>query len=89
MIAKAYWGRAPECGRPQVVSAALPPPTVGLADVVHCEIDVDRSALWGPAGEACMVAVHEYGHLLGFGHSPDPNDVMYPLLREPAWPCAW
>jgi hypothetical protein len=25
----------------------------------------------------CLAVVHEYGHLLGHGHSPDPTNVMY------------
>jgi len=25
----------------------------------------------------CVAAVHEWGHLLGEGHSPDPESVMY------------
>jgi predicted Zn-dependent protease len=36
-----------------------------------------------------MVVLHEYGHLLGLGHSEDPNDVMYPVIRAPIWPCKW
>lgn len=28
---------------------------------------------------ACLIVVHEEGHLHGFGHSPDPNSVMYPV----------
>ena len=25
----------------------------------------------------CQVVIHEYGHLLGHGHSPDPHSIMY------------
>jgi hypothetical protein len=34
----------------------------------------------GP-GIVCIAIIHEYGHLLGLAHSPDPGSVMYP---EPA-----
>lgn len=27
--------------------------------------------------EFCTLAIHEYGHLLGYEHSEDPNSVMY------------
>jgi hypothetical protein len=30
----------------------------------------------------CRVIVHEVGHLLGYGHSDDPADVMYAYLME-------
>ena len=29
-------------------------------------------------GLACAVMFHEYGHLLGYGHSTDPHNIMYP-----------
>lgn len=30
---------------------------------------------------ACAVVVHEYGHLLGYGHSTDPANIMYPEVQ--------
>lgn len=31
-----------------------------------------------PASMFCTVVVHEYGHLMGYPHSDNPADVMYP-----------
>jgi matrixin len=36
----------------------------------------------------CTVVVHEFGHWMGLGHSPDPHDVMYAELVESSVPGA-
>lgn len=33
----------------------------------------------------CALIVHEYGHLAGFDHSTDPNNIMHPA-RPPRYP---
>jgi hypothetical protein len=88
VLAFAYWGQAPACGPPEVVFARLPADTIGLADYEPCRITLDPSLFRRP-GAVCMTELHEYGHLLGLQHSIDPNDLMYPVLQAPHWPCKW
>jgi hypothetical protein len=85
-IGHAYWGGPmPTCvesGGTVIPAHAVlyddPDPTVAArADQPGCRIWLDRSS-WRemlPA-EACMVVVHEWGHLLGQGHSLNPFDLM-------------
>lgn len=76
---------------------------VELATPRECLIEVDPSQLKF-AGSACMAVFHGYGHLLGYDdpvgfrwpngtidhtHSPDPNNVMYPVMRRALRPCRW
>jgi hypothetical protein len=88
IIAMAFWGRTPACGVPTVVAADLPTGVAGLSDVAECRISVSRRFL-NRAGRACMIVLHEDGHLLGLLHSLDPGDIMYPVLRPTRWPCEW
>lgn len=46
-----------------------------------CEVLFDPSQEWREQGDGpsfYQAAVHEIGHALGLGHSPDPESVVYP-----------
>jgi Matrixin len=49
-----------------------------------CTIYYNQAAGWS-WGKLCSVTVHEYGHLLGHGHSGNPNGIMYPAYQDAAW----
>jgi hypothetical protein len=94
-IAQAHWGGSlPQCttgdGQAIPVHAVLydhPDPEVtASADQPGCRIWLDRD--WWPARPSrgdCTVIAHEWGHLLGYGHSHDRNDLMFaqPLSGAP------
>lgn len=88
IIAAAFWGQSPDCGPPDIYASVLPNDVVGLADLRTCQITLDPR-LFTVAGQPCQVTIHEYGHLLGLGHAPDPSDIMYPVMQSPRWPCRW
>ena len=94
-IAEAHWGlTAPTCATPggetipvHVVLHDNPDPdVVATAEQPGCRMWLDRD--WWPAPPsrtACTIIAHEWGHLLGFGHSADRGDLMYaePLSCAP------
>ena len=94
-IAEAHWGvPAPTClgegGQTIPVHVVLfdnPDPMVtATAEQPGCRIWLDRD--WWPARPNridCTVVAHEWGHLLGYGHSPERRELMYeqPLTGAP------
>jgi hypothetical protein len=94
-IAEAHWSQtAPTCAPPggetipvHVVLHDNPDPdVVATAEQPGCRMWLDRD--WWPAPPsrmACTIIAHEWGHLLGFGHSADRGDLMYaePLAGAP------
>jgi hypothetical protein len=66
--------------------AALPSLELGVADLGTCAIHLDLSSRTAPVYVTCHTMVHEYGHLAGLEHSPDPTSVMYGILTPRATP---
>lgn len=64
------------------------PEVAARAEQPGCRIWLDRSN-WRTLRpvEVCTTIVHEWGHLLGFGHSADPFDVMAAFQLRPAQGC--
>jgi hypothetical protein len=62
------------------------PDVVAKAEQPGCRMWLDRD-FWPapPSRIACTIIAHEWGHLLGHGHSADTNDLMYvqPLTGAP------
>jgi Matrixin len=96
-IAQAHWGGAlPTCVQNGVTVVAAhailyddPDPSVAARSMQPgCEIWLDRGH-WRAMRpvEACMIVVHEWGHLLGHEHSHDPLDLMAEFPVRPPREC--
>lgn len=97
-IAHSYWGGpVPTCvenGVTVVPAHAVlyddPDPSVAARSMQPgCEIWLDRGH-WRTMRpvEACMIVVHEWGHLIGHEHSDDPLDLMAETPLVPPRRCA-
>jgi hypothetical protein len=86
-IAQAHWDvPAPSCAGPggeriqvHAVRYDNPNPDVlATAEQPGCRIWLDLD-YWPapPSRVACTIIAHEWGHLLGHGHTADSNDLMY------------
>jgi hypothetical protein len=88
--AQAFWGAAPNCpgGISMQRAQWLPDPAVWAAAVQGgCAVAFDPDFYPAPAdydqgwyqAAMCSVVAHEWGHLLGYGHVADPNNLMNPV----------
>ena len=85
---KTFNGAWPQ-GCPQVTieqAEDVDPTVSGFATPGTCVVYLTPSFLSrSPQPETiCAVVVHEYGHLLGLGHSDDEGNVMFPSPLPPA-----
>jgi Matrixin len=85
--AAAYWQQAAptQCSSETVSSVAkMPGRVLGEATLSEpgssgpCTMQVARGMTHRMR---CLVVVHEYGHWLGFRHSKDRQDVMFPVIN--------
>jgi hypothetical protein len=98
-VAERYWGAEPLCpfGLLLSLSDALGAGVIAHAELPGCAIHYAQD--WYPrapgrswagwAQELCIITVHEYGHLLGYQHVSDPNDIMYPTPTFVPPGCDW
>lgn len=98
-IAERHWAiPAPSCtdehgatvGPNTVLYDEPEPGVVAAAEQPGCRIWLDRD-YWpaAPSEEDCVTIVHEWGHLLGYGHSRNPNSIMYSYPTGGAPECAF
>jgi hypothetical protein len=85
-IAAAYWGATPHCTGPNgeliepyaIWGYNANPFEGGWAEMPGCRMWLNSRQWPAPPNESqCNLIAHEWGHLLGHDHSPDPGDLMY------------
>jgi hypothetical protein len=80
-IARSYF--TPVCSVPEVSVIWTATDEPGWAaqafyDPTHCEVRLSPVLFPTMTPEMqCNMIVHEYGHLAGLGHSPDPANIMF------------
>jgi hypothetical protein len=85
-FARAYWedrGRYAPCYRVSIKVLHEERNTMGFYTPMRpCTIFLNRDVDWTDGGrrdtwwQVCATVIHEYGHVVGRGHSSDPNSIM-------------
>src|SRR4051812_45152555 len=98
-IARAHWGLDPCGGQVALSWSALAPMINATSTWTNPRSSYDNPDLNGDCRiefntgmdfdweKFCTVVVHEYGHLAGRPHSPDPHDVMAAFYEDPLPEC--
>jgi len=92
-VADAHWPASPCHGR-EVITWIKSAPLADVAGLAHPDFCATTIAWNQVAAEdpspafLCTVLEHEFGHLAGLDHSPDPNNVMFAVLWKPSADCA-
>lgn len=81
VAAEAYWGKPPPCPINVRWATEADPSHAARATIDGCAMSLTiGSPLWRDpllAETACIAVLHEYGHMLGYLHNPDPTSVMH------------
>jgi hypothetical protein len=91
-IARSYF--TPVCSQPEVTVTWTATDEPGWAaqavyDPTQCELRLSPVLFPTLTPEMqCNMIVHEYGHLAGLGHSPDPDNIMFFAPRPVIPECA-
>lgn len=95
-IAVEHWGVNPCNGEVAIFAKDLGETTLaqaGYSSINDLSIPTNCSVTYNSAMKDwtwprfCTVTTHEYGHLLGYGHSDNEWNVMYPYYVHPIAEC--
>jgi hypothetical protein len=88
-FARAYWederGLFAPCYRVNLNFHPIHRPGVfGYVRMGSCTVHMNSRERWNWS-KLCTTVTHEYGHVLGRGHSSNPNSIMWASWPNPVW----